>query len=117
MGKWVVEFAGGGGSSQGIRDVIGRDVDIARNHCPLAIAMHRANHPGTLHFQEDVWKRYLPEGEDVEGAWFSPDCRHFSMAANSVPVKKEIRGLAWSIMSTTRGRDVGDDATSGKPTR
>ena len=35
---------------------IGRSVDIAINHDPDAIAMHRANHPNTKHYCEDVWQ-------------------------------------------------------------
>lgn len=56
-GEIVVDnFAGGGGASTGIEIAIGRSVDIAINHDPAAIAMHRANHPATKHYQEDVWK-------------------------------------------------------------
>jgi DNA (cytosine-5)-methyltransferase 1 len=40
-------FAGGGGASTGIEAGIGRTVDIAVNHDPLAVAMHRVNHPRT----------------------------------------------------------------------
>lgn len=39
----VDNFAGGGGASTGIKMAIGRDVDIAINHDPAAIAMHKAN--------------------------------------------------------------------------
>ena len=39
-------FAGGGGASLGIFRATGRHPDIAINHDPIAIAMHRANHPG-----------------------------------------------------------------------
>ena len=57
MSEIVVDnFAGGGGASTGIEMAIGRSVDIAINHDPAAIAMHRANHPTTEHYQEDVWK-------------------------------------------------------------
>lgn len=38
-------FAGGGGASAGIEIAIGRSVDIAINHDPAAIAMHRTNLP------------------------------------------------------------------------
>lgn len=46
----VDNFAGGGGASTGIEIAIGRSVDIAINHDPAAIAMHRANHPTTEHY-------------------------------------------------------------------
>ena len=98
-GELVVDnFAGGGGASTGIEMAIGRSVDIAINHDPAAIAMHRANHPGTKHYAEDVWKvdpEEACEGRPVALAWFSPDCKHFSKAKGGKPVSKKIRGLAW----------------------
>ena len=44
---FVDNFAGGGGASNGIEVAIGHSVDIAINHDPAAIAMHKANHPDT----------------------------------------------------------------------
>ena len=41
----VDNFAGGGGASIGIMQALGRAVDVAINHDPIAIAMHRTNHP------------------------------------------------------------------------
>lgn len=99
MNEIVVDnFAGGGGASTGIEIAIGRSVDIAINHDPAAIAMHRANHPATKHYQEDVWKVDPAEacaGRPVALAWFSPDCKHHSKAKGGKPVSKKIRGLAW----------------------
>lgn len=94
----VDNFAGGGGASTGIEMAIGRSVDIAINHDPAAIAMHRANHPNTEHYTEDVWKVDPKEacaGRPVALAWFSPDCKHHSKAKGGKPVSKKIRGLAW----------------------
>lgn len=94
----VDNFAGGGGASTGIEMAIGRSVDIAINHDPAAIAMHRANHPSSEHYTEDVWKVDPAEacrGRPVALAWFSPDCKHFSKAKGSKPVSQKIRGLAW----------------------
>lgn len=55
-GELVIDnFAGGGGASTGIEAAIGRPVDFAINHSPEAIAMHRANHPETKHYCEDIW--------------------------------------------------------------
>ena len=99
MRELVVDnFAGGGGASTGIEFAIGRSVDIAINHDPDAIAMHRENHPGTKHYCEDVWEVDPVEacnGNPVALAWFSPDCKHFSRAKGGKPVDKKIRGLAW----------------------
>ncbi len=94
----VDNFAGGGGASTGIEMAVGRSVDIAINHDPDAIKMHRANHPNTKHYCEDVWQVDPVEacdGQAVALAWFSPDCTHFSRAKGGKPVDKKIRGLAW----------------------
>lgn len=94
----VDNFAGGGGASTGIEMATGRSVDIAINHDPDAIAMHRANHPRTKHYCENVWDVDPAEacaGKPVGLAWFSPDCTHFSRAKGGKPVDKNIRGLAW----------------------
>jgi len=97
----VDNFAGGGGASTGIEMATGRSVDIAINHDENAIAMHSTNHPETLHYCEsvfDVDPIAATAGRPVGLAWFSPDCRHFSKAKGSAPVKKEIRGLAWVVI-------------------
>lgn len=97
-GLIVDNFAGGGGASTGIEAALGRPVDIAVNHDPIAIEMHRANHPETQHYCESVWDvdpRKVCGGRPVELAWFSPSCTHFPRARGTKPVDKNIRGLAW----------------------
>ena len=98
-GKLVVDnFAGGGGASTGIEIATGYSVDIAINHDPEAIRMHKTNHPDTKHYCEDVWQVdpvKVCNGRTVALAWFSPDCKHFSKAKGGKPKDKKIRGLAW----------------------
>lgn len=97
----VDNFAGGGGASTGIELATGRVVDIAVNHDPDAILMHRTNHPHTTHYQASVWDVDPVEvcgGRPVGLAWFSPDCKHFSKAKGGKPVDKNIRGLAWIVL-------------------
>lgn len=97
----VDNFAGGGGASTGIELATGRPVDIAINHDPDAIAMHKANHPYTVHYCESVWDvdpKKVCRGRKVGLAWFSPDCKHFSKAKGGKPVDKNIRGLAWIVL-------------------
>lgn len=98
-GELIVDnFAGGGGASTGIEDATGCCVDIAINHDPEAIKMHKANHPYTEHYCEDVWQVdpvKACKGYPVGLAWFSPDCKHFSKAKGGKPKDKFIRGLAW----------------------
>lgn len=101
-GELVVDnFAGGGGASTGIEIATGKSVDIAINHDPEAIRMHRANHPHAKHYCENVWDVDPVEvckGHPVGLAWFSPDCKHFSKAKGGRPVEKNIRGLAWIVL-------------------
>lgn len=98
-GELIVDnFAGGGGASTGIEMATGYSVDIAINHDPEAIRMHKANHPNTKHYCEDVWQVdpvKACNGHPVGLAWFSPDCKHFSKAKGGKPKDKFIRGLAW----------------------
>lgn len=112
-GEIIVDnFAGGGGASTGIELATGRVVDIAINHDPDAILMHKTNHPFTEHIQASVWDVDPVEvcrGRPVGLAWFSPDCRHFSKAKGSALVDRNIRGLAWIVLrwaGTVRPRVV-----------
>lgn len=109
---FVDNFAGGGGASTGIELAIGRPVDVAINHDIDAIRMHEVNHPHTRHYCESVWDvdpRKVANGRPIGLAWFSPDCKHFSKARGSVPVSKNIRGLAWVALrwaSTVKPRII-----------
>lgn len=94
-------FAGGGGASEGEVIATGRSPDIAINHSPVAIAMHRANHPSTQHFIEDVYAvdpREATGGRRVQFLWMSPTCTHFSRAKGASLRDQKIRGLAWSVL-------------------
>ncbi|UPG86813.1 DNA cytosine methyltransferase [Luteibacter aegosomatis] len=95
-------FAGGGGASLGITDGY-RAPDIAVNHNPVAIAVHRANHPEstTKHYTTDVFELDpidVTGGRPVGIFWASPDCRHFSKAKGKAPRSKRVRGLAWVVI-------------------
>lgn len=94
----IDNFAGGGGTSTGLEQAFGRPVDIAINHDPKALAMHRINHPHTKHYCESVWDvrpDVITNNQPVGLVWLSPDCKHFSKAKGGKPVDKKIRGLAW----------------------
>jgi DNA (cytosine-5)-methyltransferase 1 len=100
QGLFIDGFAGGGGASTGIAQAIGRDVDIAVNHSPTAIAIHKANHPTTAHYCQDiraVWPRQATRNQHVAGAWFSPDCKEFSKAKGGPVKDRSIRTLADEI--------------------
>ena len=106
----VDNFAGGGGASTGIFAALGRSTDIAINHNAAALSMHKANHPETLHYCEDVWKvdpRKVCGGRRVGLAWFSPDCKHFSKAKGGKPVENKVRGLAWLVVRWAKAFKAG----------
>lgn len=101
----VDSFAGGGGASTGIELALGRSPDIAINHDAEALALHRINHPETLHLPHNVWKVdpvAVTAGRPVGLLWASPDCKHFSKAKGGRPVKRNIRDLAWVVVRWAR---------------
>lgn len=93
-------FAGGGGASVGIEMALGRPVDIAVNHDPQAIRMHKTNHPDTLHLTEDIFKvdlkKYVGDSH-VDLMWASPDCTSHSKAKGGQPRKQGLRILPWAV--------------------
>ena len=93
-------FAGGGGASTGIARAY-RDPDVAVNHNPIALAVHRANHPQTAHYVADVFEVdpvHATGGQPVGILWASPDCRHHSKAKGGAPRDRKVRGLAWVVV-------------------
>jgi len=97
----IDSFAGGGGTSEGIRAALGRDPDIAINHDRFALAMHRINHPDTHHLVEDVVTLDaigMCDGRPIGILWMSPDCKDHSKAKGGQPRDKNIRGLAWACL-------------------
>jgi DNA (cytosine-5)-methyltransferase 1 len=100
-GLFIDGFAGGGGASTGIEQAIGRSVDIAINHSPTAIAIHKANHPETTHYCQDIkalWPQAATKMQPVAGAWFSPDCKEFSKAKGGPVKDRSIRALCWEVV-------------------
>lgn len=98
-------FAGGGGASVGIEMALGREVDIAINHDPQAILMHKTNHPNTLHLTEDVFKVDLKKivgDRHIALMWASPDCTSHSKAKGGQPRSKGIRILPWAVFKHAR---------------
>ena len=93
-------FAGGGGASTGIARAY-REPDVAVNHNPIALAVHRANHPQTAHYVADVFEVdpvHATGDQPVGILWASPDCRHHSKAKGGAPRDRKVRGLAWVVV-------------------
>jgi DNA (cytosine-5)-methyltransferase 1 len=97
-------FAGGGGASHGIVSALGCSPAVAVNHDPAAIRMHAANHPGTLHLCEDVFRvaPFRPRGRAIDLLWASPDCTHHSRAKGGKPRENKRRMLAWVVVEWAR---------------
>lgn len=98
-------FAGGGGASVGIEMALGKPVDIAINHDPEAIRMHKVNHPDTIHLTEDIFKVDLQKyvkGRKVALMWASPDCTSHSKAKGGQPRKRGLRILPWAVYKHTK---------------
>lgn len=101
-GEIVVDlFAGGGGVSEALKQALGRDPDLAYNHDELAVGLHAANHPFTVHKREDIW---IADPRREVGlrpvGWFhaSPDCTHFSQAKGGQPRSRATRSLSWVVL-------------------
>ena len=89
----------------GIEMALGRPVDIAINHDPDAILMHKTNHPDTLHLTEDIFKVDLKKyvkGRHVALMWASPDCTSHSKAKGGKPRERGLRILPWAVYKHAR---------------
>lgn len=94
-------FCGAGGTSQGILEAIGESPMFALNHNPVAIGVHDANHPETIHLESDVFAmdpaQHVPANRRVGILTASPSCVHFSTARGGKPLDREIRDQAWVV--------------------
>ena len=70
---------------------LGRSVDIAINHDPDAILMHKTNHPNTLHLTEDIFrvdlKKYV-KGRHVALMWHRRTVRAIARRKGGNPVRE-----------------------------
>lgn len=104
-------FCGAGGTTTGVENATCNGKKIAKviacvNHDPNAIKSHSANHPDTIHFNEDIrtlniepikdimnfWKRKYPKAKVV--LWASLECTNFSRAKGGLPRDADSRTLA-----------------------
>lgn len=104
-------FCGAGGTSTGIENAMQNGKKCAKviacvNHDKNAIASHKANHPDTLHFTEDIrtfdltlliihlehCRRIYPNAKVV--LWASLECTNFSIAKGGMSRDADSRTLA-----------------------
>lgn len=115
-------FGGAGGSAIGLTRA-GFDLVWAGNHAQLAVAVHRANHPHTLHVCQDLHQADWHQVPDHDLLWASPACQGHSQAATrngtkagrcersrctgkaplaargSAPAHDSDRATAWAVVS------------------
>lgn len=104
-------FSGAGGATSGIEAAMVNGNKCARvlaavNHDDLAIQSHAANHPGTIHFVEDirtldvskllsiVIKERTKNPDALVCIWASLECTNFSKAKGGLPRDADSRTLA-----------------------
>lgn len=99
-------FAGAGGSSEGARQA-GARVAWAANHWPLAVEIHRRNHPETHHECQDLHQCDWSSVPAADVVLASPACQGHSQAATaggtgrraSAPKHDADRSTAWAVVS------------------
>lgn len=95
-------FAGGGGATMGQEMGTGMPVDIAINHNPDAISMHKRNHPGAEHYITDVYDvcpRLATRGRPVAHLHASPNApttASLPAVRHAVPLAARSHGLSSS---------------------
>lgn len=104
-------FCGAGGTTTGIEKARIHGAKCAKviacvNHDPNAIESHRANHPGSIHFTEDIrtldirplWEIKQKAMTENPGSktvlWASLECTNFSKAKGGQPRDADSRTLA-----------------------
>ncbi len=97
-------FCGAGGVTTGIEKAKYKGLKCANviaciNHDPIAIASHKANHRGVLHFTEDIktfdvtkFPAWSPGA--IKVLWASLECTNFSNAKGGMPRDADSRTLA-----------------------
>lgn len=109
---WIDLFAGGGGTSTGIHMANANAKVVACvNHDATAISSHKANHPQTLHFTEDIRDFRVVERLKILvnnlrkkepgcfiNIWGSLECTNYSKAKGGKPRDADSRTLAWDLL-------------------
>lgn len=78
----------------------GARVVYAANHCPLAVEVHAANHPGTVHVCQDLRQADFTKLPAFDLLLASPACQGHSSASqpNRVPKHDADRATAWAVI-------------------
>ncbi|WP_280505799.1 DNA cytosine methyltransferase [Nocardia farcinica] len=92
MITWTDLFAGGGGSSEGLRQA-GHRVEICANHWDIAVATHQKNHPETEHVLANLSETDFRTFPRTTGLWASPSCVWHSRAGGRKQPPAELERL------------------------
>ncbi|WP_030277122.1 DNA cytosine methyltransferase [Streptomyces sp. NRRL B-24484] len=93
MLKVLDEFAGAGGTSQGVHAVPGTELIFAANHNRQAVDSHAANFPDVEHFVEDIARTDITKFPSADIFCSSPSC----------PPWTDARGKRRDFDNTTQG--------------
>jgi len=94
-------FAGAGGSTVGAESA-GARVVLAANHWPAAIAAHKANHPHTEHWLQDLQQADFGRLPKHDLLLASPSCVGHTRARGAErPGHDAARSTAWAVVSAT----------------
>ena len=97
-------FAGAGGFSTGA-EAAGCSVAVAANHWPAAVAAHRANHPATMHWTQDLQQTNFADLPDHDLLCASPACQGHSRArGKDAPHHDAARSTAWAVVSACEAK-------------
>lgn len=102
-------FAGLGGWTEAAES-LGLRVAVAANHNPVAVRAHAANHPRTLHIQQDLQQADFYQWPAHDVLLASPACQGHSQAATggragkgqrrgSSPKHDRDRSTAWAVVT------------------
>jgi len=72
-------YSGAGGFTTGAKQA-GAQIVMAANHWPAALACHKANHPGVIHFGQDLAEFDWTQAPEAELVIAGPACQGHSQA-------------------------------------
>lgn len=90
-------FCGAGGATAGIVRSKFADVIWAINHDEKCIKAHKANHPETKHYTEDITELDVSVLAPVDILWASIECTNYSNAKGGGARDADSRMLAFQL--------------------